>query len=94
VISTLLGSFAVPGPVVVFRWRSQLLLSYAVHLSTHATSTGGVIFYVSLVDDSNHYFSTQVKDETLHVSSGLLVPIVDYHTTTSVARLMLDAILR
>jgi hypothetical protein len=44
VMRKLMGSSAVPGPVVVCRWRSQLLLSYAVRLSMHATSTERVVF--------------------------------------------------
>lgn len=39
-----MGSSAVPEPVVVCRRRSQLLLSYAVRLSMHATSAERVIF--------------------------------------------------
>ena len=44
VMQKLMGSSAVPGRVVVCRWWSQLLLSYAVRLSMHATSTERVLF--------------------------------------------------
>jgi hypothetical protein len=79
----LLSSFAVPGPVVVFWWRSQLLLSYAVRTSTHATSAGGVIFYLSLVDNIILY--DPVNDKTIQVSSVLLLPTADCRVTTSMA---------
>jgi hypothetical protein len=92
VIRMLLSSFAVPGPVVVCQWRMQLLLSYAVRLSTHATSTGGVIFHVSSVDDINFYGLTQVKGKMLHVSSRLLVRIVECRTTAGMACFFFDAI--
>ena len=48
-------SLVVPEPVVVCRWRSQLLLSYAVRLSGHATSTKRVVFDISQGDDNFQY---------------------------------------
>ena len=78
VVRKLVGSSAVPEPVVVCRRRSQLLLSYAVRLSMHATSTERVILFFSLLRGDYWSPILCVVNTCRCLSTRLLVARLDF----------------